>query len=39
MLITPPLDRHYEPRNFSDRIAYAFVEFMRFFADTFFARR
>ena len=39
MLITPPLDRHYEPRNFSDWIAYAFVVFLRFFADTFFARR
>ncbi|MBW8329766.1 MAG: alternative oxidase [Thiobacillus sp.] len=39
MLITPQLDRHYEPRNFSDRIAYAFVVLMRFFADTFFARR
>jgi len=39
MPITPPLDRHYEPRNFSDRIAYAFVVFLRFFADTFFARR
>ena len=36
---TPQLDRHYEPRNFSDRIAYAFVRFLRFFADTFFARR
>jgi len=39
MPIAPPLDRHYEPRNFSDRIAYAFVVFLRFFADTFFARR
>jgi len=39
MLVTPPLDRHYEPRNFSDRIAYAFVVFLRFFADAFFARR
>ena len=39
MPITPPLDRHYEPRDFSDRIAYAFVMFLRFFADTFFARR
>jgi len=36
---TPQLDRHYEPRNFSDRIAYAFVVLLRFFADTFFARR
>ncbi len=39
MPIAPPLDRHYEPRNFSDRIAYAFVMFLRFFADAFFARR
>jgi ubiquinol oxidase len=39
MLVTPPLDRHYEPRNISDRIAYAFVVFLRFFADTLFARR
>ncbi len=39
MLVTPPLERHYEPRNISDRIAYAFVVFLRFFADTFFARR
>ena len=39
MPITPQLDRHYAPRNLSDRIAYAFVRFLRFFADTFFARR
>lgn len=39
MPVTPPLERHYAPRNLSDRIAYAFVEFLRFFADTFFARR
>lgn len=39
MPVTPPLERHYAPRNASDRIAYAFVEFLRFFADTFFARR
>ncbi len=39
MPITHLLDRHYEPRNFSDRIAYAFVGFLRFFADTFFASR
>jgi len=39
MLVTPRLERHYEPRNFSDRIAYAFVVFLRFFADAFFARR
>jgi len=39
MPITPQLDRHYEPRRFSDRIAYAFVVLLRLFADTFFARR
>lgn len=36
---TPPLERHYAPRDFSDRIAYAFTKFLRLFADTFFARR
>ncbi len=36
---TPSLERHYVPKNASDRLAYAFVEFLRFFADTFFARR
>jgi ubiquinol oxidase len=38
-MTTPALERHYEPKDFCDRIAYAFVVFMRFFADTFFARR
>ena len=36
---TPGLDRHYVQKDFRDRIAFAFVELMRFFADTFFARR
>lgn len=36
---TPQLERHYAPKDFRDRIAYAFVELLRFFADTFFARR
>ena len=39
MSVTPPLGRHYAPRDFPDRIAYAFTKFLRFFADTFFARR
>src|SRR4030095_3274003 len=39
MSVTPPLERHYAPRDFSDRIAYAFTKFLRFFADAFFARR
>lgn len=32
-------DAHYDPKDFSDRVAYAFTKFMRFFADVFFARR
>ncbi len=38
-MMTPALERHYAPKNFRDRIAYAFVVFLRFFADAFFARR
>ena len=34
-----PLERHYPPRDLRDRLAYGFVRFLRFFADTFFARR
>ncbi len=34
-----PLQRHYAPRDYSDRIAYTLTKFLRFFADTFFARR
>jgi len=37
--VTPVLERHYAPRDLRDRIAYAFIRFLRFFADTFFARR
>lgn len=36
---TTPLERHHDPKDFSDRIAYAFTKFLRFFADTFFAKR
>lgn len=39
MPVKSPPDRHYSPGDFRDRIAYAFVKFLRFFADTFFARR
>ena len=39
MPVTPPLERHYAPRDFRDWIAYAFVKFLRIFADAFFARR
>jgi hypothetical protein len=35
----PPLTSHYLPHDFSDRAAYAFVRFLRFFADAFFAHR
>jgi ubiquinol oxidase len=30
---------HYFPRTFGDRFAFAFVRFLRFFADLFFAKR
>jgi ubiquinol oxidase len=30
---------HHEPADFSDRLAYGITRFLRFFADTFFARR
>ncbi len=33
------LDVHYKPTTVSDRIAYSFVKVLRFFADTFFAKR
>lgn len=39
MSVTPPLERHYAPRDFRDRIAYALVKFLRFIADLIFARR
>ena len=39
MPVTSALERHYVPKDFRDRFALAFVKFMRFFADTFFARR
>lgn len=39
MSVTPPLERHYAPRDFRDRIAYALVKFLRFIADVIFARR
>ena len=34
-----PLERHYKAKGFSDRVAYGFVKFLRFFADIFFAKR
>ena len=30
---------HYAPQGFSDRFALGFTKFLRFFADTFFAKR
>jgi ubiquinol oxidase len=33
------LEKHHEPKHFSDRVAYAMTKFLRFFADTFFANR
>ena len=33
------LSRHHQPENLSDRFALAFVKMLRFFADTFFAKR
>jgi ubiquinol oxidase len=39
MSVSPPLEQHHPPSDFSDRVAYAFTQFLRFFADAFFARR
>lgn len=36
---TPNLDFHYKPQNFSDKIALLFVKSLRFFADSFFAKK
>lgn len=33
------LTRHHRPENLSDAVAYRFVKLLRFFADTFFAKR
>ncbi len=34
-----PLDVHVKPKTLSDKIAFRFVKFLRFFADTFFSKR
>lgn len=39
MFAKTPLEWHYAPRNFRDRIAFAFIRFLRLCADVFFARR
>lgn len=36
---TVDLSQHHNPENLSDRLALAFVRFLRFFADSFFAKR
>lgn len=36
---TPVTGVHHEVQNLSDRLAFTFVKFLRFFADTFFAKR
>ena len=33
------LDKHFNPKNFSDKIALNFTKFLRFLADTFFKKR
>ena len=39
MTDAPQLERHHIPVDLSDRVALAFTKALRFFADTFFARR
>jgi len=39
MLVTAPPDPHHVPSDLRDRIAWGFVQFLRVFADAFFARR
>jgi ubiquinol oxidase len=36
---TKSLSWHHEPQNFSDKFALKFVKFLRFCADSFFAKR
>ena len=40
-MTAPPIDLtvHHQPRGASDRVAHGFVKALRFFADTFFAKR
>lgn len=39
MPVTHPSEPHHAPEDFRDRLAYAFVRFLRIIADIFFARR
>ena len=33
------LEKHYKPKNFSDRVAFSFTKFLRFLADAFFRKK
>ena len=33
------IDKHYQPKNFSDRVALGFTKFLRFLADAFFRKK
>ena len=33
------LNKHFQPKNFSDKVALSFTKFLRFLADTFFKKR
>ena len=33
------LNKHFKPKNFSDKVALTFTKFLRFLADTFFKKR
>ena len=33
------LDKHFKPKNYSDKVALSFTKFLRFLADTFFKKR
>jgi len=33
------LEKHYKPKNFSDRVAFSFTKFLRFLADAFFKKK
>lgn len=35
----PPVTEHHAPKDFSDYFAFSFVKLLRFFADSFFAKR
>lgn len=39
MLVSTALEQHHSPKDFSDRVAFAFTKILRFVADALFARR